>query len=170
MVFQQAVQFFMGLGVPGELYDDGPHRALPYTLVSADATYNVFGRAFSVTSEGIAAAGNTGTAVFAGILINPKSAALLGDSTGTLTSSLALPNNALGQLLIEGEIVVTLPAAAAIGDLVIYDNTTGILSTITPATALPVGKSSAYAVVDRFTVSGAGLAVIRVLDVPKIPT
>lgn len=170
MVFQQAVQFFMGLGVPGELYDDGPHRAQPYTLVSADATYNVFGRAFSVTSEGIAAAGNTGTAVFAGILINPKSAALLGDSTGTLTSSLALPNNALGQLLIEGEIVVTLPAAAAIGDLVIYDNTTGILSTITPATALPVGKSSAYAVVDRFTVSGAGLAVIRVLDVPKIPT
>lgn len=170
MAFQTAVQFFQGLGIPGELYDDGPHRAQPYTLVSADATYNVFGRAFSITSEGIAAAGNTGSAVFAGILINPKTSALIGDSTGTLNPSLTLPNNAVAQLLIEGAIVVSLPAAAAIGDLVIYDNTTGALSTITPATALPMGKSSAFAVVDRFTVSGAGLAVIRVLDVPKIPT
>lgn len=63
-----------------------------------------------------------------------------------------------------GTIVVTLPAACAIGDLVVYDNTTGAISTIAPAAALPVGKTFANAVVAYITPNavGAQLAVVQV--------
>jgi hypothetical protein len=59
-----------------------------------------------------------------------------------------------------GSYWVTLPGAAAIGDWVIYDQTTGAIDTVTPGTSLPMGKSWGNAIVDYFTVSGAGLAVI----------
>lgn len=170
MAFQSTVSLNQGFGVIGELFDNGPSRAQPYTLVSASAAYNVFGSAFTITSQGVAAAGNTGTAVFAGILGNPKTNPLFGAGGIPLNPSLTLPNYSIGELIFEGEMIVTLPGAAAIGDLVIYDNTTGVLSTITPVTALPMGKSSAHAVVSRYTVTGAGLAVIRLLNAPIIPT
>jgi hypothetical protein len=166
MPFQSTVNFNQALGVVGEVFDDGPRRAQSYILNSADASYNVFGRAFSITAEGIAQAGNPGgsnVAPFAGILVNPKASPLIGSG---LTPSLTLPNNYQGELLFEGSVVVTLPGAAAIGDWVVYDNTTGILSTVAPNAALPAGKSWAYGIVSRFTVSGAGLAVIRLLQTP----
>jgi hypothetical protein len=167
MAFQSTVNFNQAMGVVGEIFDDGPRRSQPYILNSADASYNVFGRAFSISSEGIAQAGNPGgTSVFAGILVNPKSSPLFGASGSPLSPSLALPNNNPGELLFEGAVVVSLPSSANIGDWVYYDNTTGILGTVAPSGSLPSGKSWAYAVVDRFTVSGAGLAVIRLLDTP----
>jgi len=159
--FQSAVFPQQGFGVPGELYANTPKRSKSFILNSASAAYNVFGRAFSITSQGIAAAGNTtGALVYAGILVNPKASASFGDTTSPLNPSLTLPNYSQGELLTMGTIVVTLPAAAAIGDIVIFDNTTGALSTIAPGVALPVGKSYAYANVDYYTVSAAGLAVI----------
>jgi hypothetical protein len=167
--FQTSVPFNQALGVVGELYDTSPVRSQPYTLVSASAAYNVFGRAFSITGEGTCAAGNSGTAQFAGILCNPKVGALLGDGTLPLNPSLTLPNGAIGELITMGCMIVTLGASAAIGDLVVYDNTTGVLETIAPDANLPVGKSFAYAQVDRFTVSAAGLAVIMITKIPPIP-
>lgn len=167
MTFQTTVLAKTGLGVVGELFTDGPHKAESFILTSADASYNVFGRAFTVSSEGVAAAG--GTAKFAGILSNPKGSAFLGTTAGTLVPSLTLPNYAQGELLTMGSMIVSLPAAAAIGDLVVFDNTTGALETIIPTAALPVGKSFAYAFVDYFTVSGSGLAVITLTPTLKIP-
>jgi hypothetical protein len=170
MPFQSSVSLKQGFGVVGELFDDGPRRAWSYILRSVSAANNVFGRAFTVKSEGVAECGNpSGTAVFAGILVNPKVNPLLGTSSGTLAPSLTLPNETQGELLTEGSIIVSLPAAAAIGDVVIFDNTTGALSTIAPGADLPANKSPAHAVVSRFTVSGAGLAVIDVLAAPYIP-
>lgn len=170
MGFQTVVNFYQGFGIPGELYDAGPHRAEPFTLNSASAAYNIIGAtAFSVVSQGIAAAGNSGgTAVFAGILVNPKAYASFGTSSGPLFPTLTLANQTEAELLTMGSIIVTLPAACAIGDLVIYDQTTGALSTVTPGTSLPSGKNWAYAVVDRFTpgASGVNLAVIRVTAYP----
>lgn len=167
---QSTVSLQQGLGVVGEIFDNGPHRAQPFNLVSADASYNVFGRGFSKTSEGVAAAGNAaGIKIFAGILINPKAIPLFGTTLGTLQPSLTVPNNQIGELLTEGSVIVALAAAAAIGDLVVYDNTTGILATISPGAPLPVGKSFAHAFVDRYTVSGAGLAVITLINVPIEP-
>ncbi len=160
MGFQSTVRLQQGFGVVGELMLDGPVRAAPYTLVSADASYNVVGRAFTVTSEGVAAAGGSG--VFAGILVNPKHYASYGTAAGgTLAPTLTLANNALGECLNMGEIIVSLPGAAAIGDAIKYNTTTGILGTGAPG----AGEAAVpNAVVSRFTVSGAGLAVIRLTN------
>lgn len=159
MTFQSTVSLQQGFGVVGELMLDGPVRAAPYNLVSADASYNVVGRAFTVTSEGVAAAGGSG--VFAGILINPKHYASFGTTSGTLAPTLTLPNNAIGECLIMGEIIVALPGAAAIGDAIKYNTTTGVLGTGAPG-AGEANVPNAY--VSRFTVSGAGLAVIRLTN------
>lgn len=170
--FQQTVSNGMATGVPGEKVVDSPFRCQEYTLASALASYNIVGAtAYTKTgAEFVAAAGNTsGTAVFAGILVDPKNHALYGTTTGTLNASLALPNNVQAALCTMGTIYVTLPAAAALGDHVIFDNTTGALSTITPGTAIPTGKSFAQAVVDYFVPTVAGLAAITLSPVTTLP-
>lgn len=171
MAFQSTVSIQMGAGVVGELFNDGPHRAQPFTVVSANAANNVIGRAFTKTSEGFAQAGNGGALGFAGILVNPKAQALYGTQAGgTLAPSLTLANNQLGEILSMGSIWVNLPAPAAIGDKVVYDTTTGALSTIAPSANLPAGTAFANAVVDFFTVTAAGPAVITLSPVLTVPT
>jgi hypothetical protein len=174
MSFQQTVFLQQGFGVPGELYTDSPHRAWEYTLVSASAAYNIIGAtAYTLTSQGIAQAGNTGgTGVFVGVLANPKEQTLFGVGGSPLSPTLVLPNNVLASLVTMGDLVVTLPAAAAIGDYVIFDNVTGALSTVPPSTSpFPgTGKSAAFAVVSYFTVAAAGLAVITLNPGIGIPT
>lgn len=155
MGFQSTVSLKQGFGVVGELMLDGPVRAAPCTLESADAAYNVVGRAFTVKSEGVAAAGGTGE--FAGILVNPKHYASYGTAAGTLAPTLTLANNALGECLNMGEIIVALPGAAAIGDKVTYNTTTGVLGS-TPAVASFTGT------IDDGTPPGAG-TVLTVTDV-----
>jgi hypothetical protein len=170
MPFQGSVALQQGFGVVGELFTDSPYRAQSFTLVSASAAYNVFGRCFTITSEGVAQAGSGGTLGFAGFLVDPKDQALEGTvAGGSLAPSLVLPNQAQGELLTMGDIIVALPAAAAIGDLVVYDNTTGDLTTIAPGADLPVGKTFANAVVSYRTVTAAGLAVITVSPALVIP-
>lgn len=171
MPFQGTVFLQQGFGVPGELYTDGPYRAESFTLVSADAAYNVFGRCFTITSQGVAEAGSGGAFGFAGFLVDPKNQALNGTfAGGSLAPTLTLPNNSQAACLTMGTIIVTLPAAADIGDYVVYDNTTGELSTIAPGDPLPVGTTFANAIVDYYTVTAAGLAVITVSPALVIPT
>ena len=128
MPFQSTVNIELGQGVVGDVSFESPLRSTPYVLVSGDAANNVVGRAFTITSEGVAAAGGTG--VFAGILANLKVYPLQGTVAGTLTPTLALPNNATGELVTMGDMYVSLPAAAAIGDRVTYNTTTGALSSV----------------------------------------
>lgn len=172
MSFQTSVQFLQAAGVPGELFAQTPLRAESYTLVSALASYNAFSSAFTVTAQGVAAAGNAaGTpadGVFAGILCNPKEHASFGGSAGPLSPSFTLANNTQASLLVEGTIYATLANNANVGDAVIYDNTTGLLASIAPGVALPVGKSSAYAYVNYYDIT-TGIAVISVNYVPTIP-
>jgi hypothetical protein len=170
MPFQSSVFINQGAGVPGELYTDGPFRVESYTIQSASAAYNIIGAtACTKTSQGFCQAGSAGTLGFAGILVDPKSVALFGSAGIPLNPTLTVPNFTQVECATEGTYWVTLPAAAAIGDYVIYDNTTGALSTITPSTPLPVGKTFANAVVDYYTVSGAGLAVITITPTLVIP-
>lgn len=171
MSFQSTVSLQQGFGVPGELYTDGPYRVEPYTINSASADYNIIGATCcSITSQGFCAAGNSGgTAAFAGLLVDPKDVALFGSGGIPLNPTLVVPNFTLVECATMGSFVVTLPAAAAIGDFVIYDQTTGAISTITPTTSLPSGKNFANAIVDYFTVAGAGLAVITLIPSLAIP-
>ncbi len=165
--FQRAVYSASGLGVPGEIYNNGPMRAQPFILSSSDAGLNVVASAFSITAEGVVQAGNPGGAsVLAGLLVNPKAYALYG-SVGS--PSLVLPNGVQVEIANMGSFVVNLPAAANIGDWVIYDNATGVLETVTPGSALPVNTSPLYAEVDFFTVASAGLAVITMTRLPGVP-
>lgn len=125
--FQTAVQLQQGAGVVGELYSDSPTRSDTAIVTSGDAANNVVGRAFTITSQGIVAAG--GTNVFAGILVSPKNYASQGTALdGTLAPTLTLSNGTVGELLQMGQIYVALPAAAAIGDPIAYNTTTGALS------------------------------------------
>lgn len=143
--FQSTINVELGFGIVGEVYDNGPRRGNNYELNSASAANNVIGRAFTVltsdTGDGKQAgtAGAGGTGAFAGILANPKSYASFGTSADTLAPSLVLPNTTLAEFLTMADIIISVPAACAIGDTVYYDNTTGVLGTM-PSTA--VGEMS----------------------------
>jgi len=161
MAFQTTVSRLSGFGVPGELYTDGPTRAQSYILQSTTSSLNIIGAtAYTLVSEGIAQAGGTG--VFCGFLADPKQYALFATGGQTLTPSLTLPNNTQADIVSMGDLVVTLPGAAAIGDYVIFNNTTGAISTITPSTPVPGGSTFANAYVNYYTVAAAGLAVITI--------
>lgn len=166
MAFQSAVNFAVGFGVIGEIFLEGPLRAQPANIYTADATKNVVGRAFTVTngadSSGDAitvAAGGTG--VFAGVLGNPKACASYGTASGTLAPTLTLPNYSIGELITEtAGMVITLPAGADVGDWVEFHQTTGVLNAIAPGDA-PSATSTiiAGARIERYDVA-SGLAVM----------
>lgn len=162
MGFQSTVYQYAGFGVPGEQYSDGPWRAQSFTINSASAAYNIIGATMcSITSQGFCAAGNSGgTAPFAGLLVDPKNVALFGTGGIPLNPTLTVPNYTQIECATMGSYIVTLPNSANIGDWVIYDNTTGAISSVAPGTSLPSGKSWGNAIVDYFTVASAGLAVI----------
>ena len=159
MAFQSSVSSNQSFGIVGEILTDGPLRCAPYTLVSTPQTNNI-GRAYTVSSEGVATVGGTG--VFAGILVHPKHYASLGTSAGgTLAPSLILPDNQQGELLTMGTIIVNLGTTANIGDAVKYNYTTGVLGVCTPSTgetAVPNTK------VVRYTVGSNGIAVIELTN------
>jgi hypothetical protein len=167
MSFQSSVSIRQGFGVPGEIFQDAPWVVLSYTLES-DGTPNVIGStAYTITSDGVAEAGAGGAFGFAGILSVPKSYALFGVGSAPLAPTLVLPDSTQAELLTMGIMIVTLPAAANIGDYVLFDNVTGSLSTMAPSAVLPVGTSFANAVVSQYTQVnvGSGLAVIQVIPV-----
>ena len=173
MGFQTAVQINQGFGVPGEQYSDGPWRAQSFILESALASYNNIGSTMcSVTAQGVAAAGNAGGILpFAGLLVDPKNIALFGTGSSPLSPTLNVPNETQVECATMGSFIVTLPAPAAIGDYVVYDNTTGAISTVASGSSTPgSGKSWGNAFVDYFTVAGAGLAVITMNPGVGIPT
>lgn len=172
MAFQSTIYLQQGAGVVGDRASDTPWIVKPYMLTSADAANNVIGRGFSISAEGVARAGNTGsnTLPFAGILVNSKAYASFGTAAGgPLAPTLTLANYVTAEFATMGTYFITLGDVAAIGDLIVYDNTTGVLTSIAPTANLPVGTSFAYAkVVDR-TVAGAGLAVIEIDPTLPIP-
>ena len=163
---QQTVRTTQTTGIVGEIIFDGPQRAEPMTLLSADAANNVIGRAFSQIAgvDGYAEAGGTG--VFAGILVNPLVYASRGPVGGEpLDPTLVLPNEALVELLKMGTIIVELTTAANIGDDVHYDQATGELSAVAPGTAPDPGFSAVpNCKVVRQNIPGAGLAFVQLTN------
>lgn len=172
MGFQSTVFINQGFGVPGELFTDSPWIAQSYTINSGSAAYNIIGAtACTVTSQGFCQAGSGGSYGFAGILVDPKDIALFGTGGIPLNPTLTVPNYTQVECLTMGTIIVTLPAAANIGDYVVYNNTTGALSTITPTTPLASGTTFANALVAYYTqgIAGSALAVIQVNPTYIIP-
>lgn len=159
MAFQSTVNLNQAFGVPGEIINNGPVRSAPYSLLSDDAAYNIIGAtALTVVSEGVAKAGGTG--VFAGILANPKSYATSGTTSGALAPTLTLPNYTAVESVYMGEMVVTLPAAAAIGDLVTYNTTTGALATLVPTATFTAAQSTTTLTVSAITAGNLGVGSV----------
>lgn len=160
MPFQSTVAFDQGFGVPGELFLDGPTRAQAMLLDSASAAYNIIGAtAFTVKSEGVAEAG--GVNAFAGILANPKTQASNGTvAGGTLAPTLTLPNNRVAELVTMGQMIVTLPAAANIGDRVCYNTTTGALLTTAAEAAFTASQATTVLTVSAITKGNLGVGSI----------
>lgn len=160
MAFPTSVLAAQAYGVVGELAFDGPKRAKAFNLVSTDAAYNVFGRAFTITSEGIAQAGSGGARGFGGILISPKEHASFGTAAGGPFAPVnVLPNNTVAQLLSMGEVWVQLDAAANVGDRVVYDNTTGVLSPLGGTSEFTGAISTTTLTVTNFVTGDTPLAV-----------
>lgn len=155
-MFQSTVYINQAIGVPGDIYSNQPLSVSTATLDSDVAANNVFGRAFTINDEAnqptSVQAGQPGTRAWAGILVNPKEYASFGVAGNPLAASLVLPNGAIGQFCTQGQVIVQLEISppetagvANVGDLVIFENATGKLSSIPAGTALPVGFSYAFA-------------------------
>ena len=105
-----------------------------------------------------------------GVLVSPKEYALFGSG---LTPSLTLADQTQAELMTVGIVIVRVPAACAIGDYLIYNDTTGALATMPPGSTCPTGYSFANGVVSQFTpnASGSQLAVVEMSSVINpIPT
>jgi hypothetical protein len=145
MTLQTTVRYDYGFGMVGESRKHGARRAKPGFIVSADATQNVVGRAFTqVKTGGPVAAGGTG--VFFGLLANPKQYASRGIAGSPLSPSLVLPNNTLAEFVeADYSFVVQLSNAnAAIGDYIVFAQATGILQSVTPGAALPANTTQIH--------------------------
>lgn len=171
MGFQTIVNVELGFGIPGQLYSDAPLRAQPAMLNSASAAYNIVGAtAYTVVSADtgnnsaslVAAAGGTG--VFAGILMNSKVYATSGPATGALNPTLTLPNFFIAELLQAGDVVVSIPGPANIGDSVAYDLTTGALSTFAPTTKFTGAIAGSTGVLTVSAVTAGQLQVGQIIS------
>lgn len=163
--FQQAVNIFNTLGIVGDLaFSDGGERALEYNLYS-NTVPQLFGNYFTLQTAATATpSGATpngaiaqvgGTGPLGGILCNIKQNALFGTGGNPLAATLAVPDNAQGQLLSRGYVFVNLPGPANPGDLVTYDPLTGNLNSIPPVVAFTgsIAAGGSAGVADVLTVT-----------------
>lgn len=165
--FQSTVNVQQSFGVVGELIVDGPLRVDTLTLDSSGGT---IGLAFTKSNTtGVATQGGTitnGSVVFAGILVNPKVYASYGAVGGNpLDPTLFLAGNKQGEFLTMGTIVVSMSGAANIGDLVVFNNTTGVLTAIAPGASPGAGTQLVpNAIVWDYPTSASGLVAIRLTN------
>lgn len=182
MAFQSTVQIQLGFGIAGELFDDGPVRAAPWELNSSSAAYNIVGAtAFTAVSpdpgdgsgSGVAQAGGTGA--FVGILFNPKVYANFGTTGNTLGATMQLPNFTMAELCTMGDLFVAIPGPANVGDRVVYDLTSGALSTVpdqaqfTGSIAITTGILTVSAIAQGqlavgSVISGTGVPPLTVIE------
>lgn len=176
MPFQTVVNVQQAAGIPGALFSDAPVRAQPAMLNSASAAYNVIGAtAYTVVTADtgtnaaslVAQAGGSGA--FAGILMNSKEYAAFGTTAGPLSPSTTLPNAFIADLCLGGDLWVTLPGPANIGDQVAYDLTTGKLSTYPTTTSFTGAIAGTTGALTVTAVSAGQLTVGQLISGTGIP-
>tara|TARA_R100000951_G_scaffold62227_1_gene52235 strand:- start:13438 stop:13986 length:549 start_codon:yes stop_codon:yes gene_type:complete len=146
----------LGTGVAGEFYSTEPQRTRGKILTSASEALNLIGVALTQVAGEEDQAGVAASGVFAGILGSPKSLQRVG-----LDAQTVVPNGTAVECILQGYVVVNLPAAANIGDFVYYSDTTGLLATAAPAASTPAGHSRVSGgTVQIRNVAGAGLGII----------
>lgn len=146
----------LGTGVAGEFYSTEPQRTRGKILVSATEALNLIAVAVTHVANEEDQVGVAASAVFAGIIGSPKSLQRVG-----LDAQTVIPNGTVIECVLQGYLVVNLPAAAAIGDFVYFNDTTGLLTTVAPATIPPAGVTRVPGgTVQIKNVAVAGLGII----------
>ncbi len=167
MAFQSSLNPTYAFGVIGELTSDGPQRVAP-RLMNSSGTPNVVGYFYTRSNTTdictVGGAITNGSTVAGGILVMPKAYASIGTTAGTLTPTLTLPDNWIGEFMEMGTIVVALPAACNIGDLVTYVLATGALGSVAPGSSAPGGSALVPNAVVRSYNTAAGIAAIRLTN------
>ena len=167
MPFQSTVRFDMAFGVPGDIMYDTPHEAQAGLIESASAAYNIIGAtAFTqpkaggaVAAGGVISAGNP----FFGILANSKVYASFGTvANGPLAATMTLANEVEAEFLRRGAICIKLAAACSIGDLLQFDTTTGVISTVSPyfAANVTIAITTGVATVNSITAGSVGVGTV----------
>lgn len=176
MTLQTSVLTDLKSGIVGEIAFDGPTRVATAVLKSgAGAANNVVGRAFTYNTDqtGVENVRAGGTGRFAGILINPKTLVLNGTAAGgTLADSLVVADGTPVELMIMGEVFVSLTTTGAVlqpTSYLVYDTTTGALDWVADPQTPGAGKALVpNAVTYRHnaspTVAGAFLAVAKLTN------
>jgi len=164
MGFQSSVALLQGFGVIGESAFAVPRRATPGVIKGSTAANIVVGRAFTIdASDGTYGPGGTGP--FGGILANPKAYASIGTSAGgPLAPTLVVPTGTVGEFATDDEIIVALANACAIGDKVIFNQTTGVLSALPPLTSVTGSISTTVLTVTAVATGSAPLEVGQILS------
>ena len=152
-----------GLTPPCTVLSSGTAPASGGTGTGGTGTYGV-SAAQTVTSTATFASASQGPGtVFAGILVNPKVYASIGDTAGTLDPVTTIPDNTQAEFLTMGTIVVSLTGPANVGDLVQYATASGALSTVAPGSSASGGNVLIpNCVVWRYSTVATGLAAIRI--------
>lgn len=178
--FQSTVNLYTAAGVPGDWAFSGPRRAQPAVLVSTPQL-NKIGNAFTTTPPGSDSQGNAaitaragGTGFFAGILGNSKVYASFGNTVdGPLGPVFVLPDQAIGELFQMGQMWVTLPGPANVGDLVTHDTVTGDLNSMPPVAtftgSIAAGGASTNDVLTVSAVTAGRLAIGSIVSGVGIP-
>lgn len=161
-MFQSTLRYDFTFGIPGEILKDGPTRSRPGFIQSSNAALNIIGAtAFTQAPAGGAVqAGGAAGSIFAGILANPKVYPGYGTvAGGPLAPTLTLPNNVQGEFLEMGYMVVVLAnAGVTIGDLLMFANATGVLSSLKPTTSFTAAQALGVLTVTA-AAAGASLGV-----------
>lgn len=169
MAFQSVVRKNAAFGVPGEIRFDGPLRSQPWTIApTAQAADCLVGRFFTVNSNLQAVpGGDLATNVMAGILVDPKTYASHGTSSGgSLAPTLQVLPGTVGAFVTMGFVAARCATPASLGDLVHYDKNTGMIGAFADGVP-PTGDYEPIpnAVVDRVDgVMAGGMIVIRITN------
>lgn len=154
--FQTTVNLTQAFGVPGEIVYDGPIISKPWQLISTPQLNVIGATAYTIntpatdTASGIAQAGGTG--IFCGVLACPKSYA---NFSGSLSPTLTLGDDTVAELVTTGQMLLTLANASNPGDLVVFDQTTGALSTVPGQTSFTASNATSV-----LTVTGTPVGTI----------
>ena len=125
MAFQTTVLADLVSGIPGEIAFDSPYTGIAAVINSASAANNVYGRAMCYVDEAVETIGAGGNGKFAGLLVNPKTSAVvnIGDTADSV------PNGTPVETMLEGECyaLLSVGTTVTIGDAVYFVNATGAL-------------------------------------------
>lgn len=148
---QKQVSKNQPIGICGQKYDGSPARVTVYRLSGKAEVGNA---CTAHVGEGIVQKGGTGS--FKGILVSPKTI-----TRPTLESTLVVPEGAFVDIADKGRWCVVLQEDSKHGDGLVFDTTTGIISSLTVGEAVPKGCVQIERAIVFIGADAGGVGVIQ---------